>query len=326
MKRRDLIRMIAGSAAAWPLAAHAEGTRRVGMLVGSADNAEGHSRVAAFRQALNMLGWTEGHNLRIDLRWGAANTELTQTFAREIIAVDPDLIFAETTPVVAAVLRENRKIPVVFVNVSDPIGSGFVDSLARPGGLVTGFISNEATLTSKWLELLKQVVPRLQRAALLFNPHTASYVAPFLKAFETAAASLAVQPIVAQVNDVAELESTIADLAKQPNSGLVVMAEIFATVHQQRIVELAAEHRLPTVYPFDFFARNGGLMSYGVDIDDLFRRAAPYVDRILRGATPGDLPVQAPTKFQLIINLKTAGTLRIAVPPSLLATADEAIE
>src|SRR3984957_18255156 len=207
MKRRDLIRMIAGSAAAWPLAAHAEGTRRVGMLVGSADNAEGHSRVAAFRQALNMLGWTEGHNLRIDLRWGAANTELTQTFAREIIAVDPDLIFAETTPVVAAVLRENRKIPVVFVNVSDPIGSGFVDSLARPGGLVTGFISNEATLASKWLELLKQVVPRLQRAALLFNPHTASYVAPFLKAFETAAASLAVQPIVAQVNDVAELES-----------------------------------------------------------------------------------------------------------------------
>jgi putative tryptophan/tyrosine transport system substrate-binding protein len=326
MKRRDLIRMIAGSAAAWPLAAHAEGTRRVGMLVGSADNAEGHSRVAAFRQALKMLGWTEGHNLRIDLRWGAANTELTQTFAREIIAVDPDLIFAETTPVVAAVLRENRKIPVVFVNVSDPIGSGFVDSLARPGGLVTGFISNEATLASKWLELLKQVVPRLQRAALLFNPHTASYVAPFLKAFETAAASLAVQPIVAQVNDVAELESTIADLAKQPNSGLVVMAEIFATVHQQRIVELAAEHRLPTVYPFDFFARNGGLMSYGVDIDDLFRRAAPYVDRILRGATPGDLPVQAPTKFQLIINLKTAGTLRIAVPPSLLATADEAIE
>ena len=330
MKRREFIALLGGAAAAWPLAARAEEQpermRRIGMIVGSADNPEGQSRLGAFRQALAALGWMEGRNARIDLRWGAANTGLTQAFAEEIVGLNPDLIFAETTPVVAAVLRDSRKIPLVFVNVSDPVGSGFVESLARPGGLVTGFISNEASLASKWLELLKETVPQLKRAALLFNPQTASYVEPFWNAFEAAAASFAVQPIAARVHDVAELEVAIGDLARVPNSGLVVMAEIFATVHQQRIVELAAAHGLPAIYPFDFFARNGGLMSYGVDIDDLFRRAAAYVDRILRGAKPSDLPVQAPTKFQLIVNLKTAKTLGLAIPDKLLATADEVIE
>ena len=185
---------------------------------------------------------------------------------------------------VSAVLRESRKIPLVFVNVSDPVGSGFVDNLARPGGLITGFISNEqSSLASKWLELLKEVAPQLTRAALLFNPQTASYVEPFLRAFESAAASFAVQPIAARVHNVGELESAVADLAKVPNSGLVIMAEIFATVHQERIVKLAAQHRLPAVYPFDYFARKGGLMSYGVDVDDLFRRSASYVDRVPQG-------------------------------------------
>jgi putative ABC transport system substrate-binding protein len=329
MRRRELVTLLGGTAVSWPFAVRAQQPdrlRRIGMLVGSADNREGQSRRDAFLQALSALGWTMGRNAHIDLRWGAANGELTQTFAREIVDLNPDLIFAETTPVVSAVLRESRKIPLVFVNVSDPVGSGFVDNLARPGGIVTGFISNEASLASKWLQLLKEVTPRLERAALLFNPQTASYVEPFLRAFESAAASLGVQPIAARVHDVGELEGAVADLAKTPNSGLVVMAEIFATVHQERIVALAAQHRLPTVYPFDFFARNGGLMSYGADVDDLFRRAASYVDRILKGAKPSDLPVQAPAKFQFILNLKTAKTLGLTVPPILLATADEVIE
>jgi len=329
IKRREFITLLGGAAVAWPAAARAQQAdrvRRIGVLVGSADNAQGQSRVTAFRQTLEALGWTEGRNARIDLRWGAAETERTQIFAREIVGLNPDVIFGETTPVIAAILRESGNIPIVFVNVSDPVGSGFVESLARPGGLVTGFISNEPSLASKWLELLKEAAPSVTRVALLFNPATASYVEPFLNAFETAASSFSMAPIAARVHDVAELESTIADLGRMPNGGLVVMAEIFTTVHQERIVALAAEHGLPAVYPFDFFARNGGLMSYGVDIDDLFRRAATYVDRILKGAKPADLPVQAPTKFQLIVNLKTAKTLGLTVPPILLATADEVIE
>lgn len=280
----------------------------------------------AFRQTLQSLGWSDERNVRIDIRWGAANAERTEGFAKDIVGLAPDVILGETTPVVTAVLRESREIPIVFVNVSDPVGSGFVESLARPNGSVTGFISNEASLAGKWLELLKETAPPLKRAALLFNPQTASYVEPFWKAFEVAASSLSVEPIAARVHDVSELEQAIAKLSSVPNSGLVVMAEIFATVHQQRIVELAAEHKLPAVYPFDFFARNGGLMSYGVDIDDLFRRAASYVDRILKGQKAADLPVQAPTKFQLIINLKTAKALGVGVPPTLLAIADEVIE
>jgi putative ABC transport system substrate-binding protein len=329
MRRREFIARLGGAAAAWPLAARAQlplRMRRIGMLVGSADNAEGQSRLNAFREALQAQGWIEGRNIQIDLRWGAANTELTQTFAREIVSENPDVILAETTPVVTAVLQNSRTTPLVFVNVSDPVGSGFVASLARPGGLVTGFISNEASLASKWLELLKEVVPRMKRAALLFNPDTASYVGPFWSAFVSAASSLSVQPIAARVHDVGELESGLADLAGAPDSGLVIMAEIFATVHQKRIIELAAQHHLPAIYPFDFFARNGGLMSYGVDINNLFARAASYVDRILKGENPAELPVQAPTKFQLIINLKTAKTLGLTVPPTLLALADEVIE
>jgi putative tryptophan/tyrosine transport system substrate-binding protein len=330
MERREFITLLGGIVATWPLIARAQPAehvqRRIGMLVGSADNPEGHSRVDAFRQALAALGWTEGRDLRIDLRWGAANTELTKTFAKEVVDLSPELILAETTPVVAALLRESRSIPLVFVNVSDPVGSGFVASLARPGGLITGFISNEASLAAKWLELLRETAPEIKRAALLFNPQTATYVGPFWNTFEVAASSFGIQAIAARVHDVTELESTVADLAGMPNSGLVIMAEIFATVHQKRIIELATEHRLPTVYPFDFFARNGGLMSYGVDIDDLFRRAASYVDRILKGEKPADLPVQAPTKFQLIVNLKTARTLSFTVPTKLLSIADEVIE
>ena len=327
--RRHFISALGGAAVTWPVAARAQQEaqiRRIGVLVGSADNPEGQSRVNAFRQTLESLGWADERNMRLDIRWGAANAELTEVFAGEIVGLAPDVILAETTPVVAAVLQDSRKIPIVFVNVSDPVGSGFVESLARPNSSVTGFISNEASLAGKWLELLKETEPSLKHAALLFNPQTASYVEPFWKAFLVAASSLTVEPIAARVHDVGELEAAITALSSVPSSGLVVMAEIFATVHQQRIVELAAEHKLPAVYPFDFFARNGGLMSYGVDIDDLFRRAASYVDRILRGEKSADLPVQAPTKFQLLVNLKTARALGLSVPPTLLATADEVIE
>jgi putative ABC transport system substrate-binding protein len=329
MRLREFITLIGGMAASWPLAAGAQQTARIariGLLVGSADNPEGRSRVAAFRQTLQMLGWTQGRNAQIDLRWGAADAQRTETLAKEIVGLQPDVIFAETTPVVAALLRESRTIPIVFVNVSDPVGSGFVDSLAHPGGLVTGFISNEPSLAGKWLQLLKEAAPAVKRAALLYNPQTAPYAEPFMDVFKTAGALSSVEAVAARVHDVADLENTIVALAREPDSGMVVMAEIFTTVHQERIVTLAAQNRLATVYPFGFFARNGGLMSYGVDIDDLFRRAASYVDRILGAAKPSDLPVQAPTKFQLIVNLKTAKTLGLTIPPSLLVRADEVIE
>jgi putative tryptophan/tyrosine transport system substrate-binding protein len=329
MRRREFITLLGGTAVAWPIAARGQQTermRRIGVLVGSADNPEGQSRVNAFREELRRLGWTETRNVRIDLRWGAADVKQTQIFAKEIVGLNPDVILAETTPVVAAVMQESPNIPLVFVNVSDPVGSGFVASLARPGGLVTGFISNEPSLAGKWLELLTQAAPQVKRAGLLFNPQTAPFVEPFWSVFETSAWSLSVQPVAARVHDVAEMERAIADVGRVPNSGLVVMAEIFTTVHQLRIVALAAEQRLPTVYPFGFFARNGGLMSYGVDIDDLFRRAAEYVDRILKGEKPADLPVQAPAKFQFAINLKTAKTLGLELPPNLSARADEIIE
>jgi putative tryptophan/tyrosine transport system substrate-binding protein len=329
MRRREFITLVGGAVAVASLPARAqqpERLRRIAMLVGSANNAEGQSRVIAFRQALEAHGWVEGRNVQIDLRWDAANIDLAQSFAKEIVGLAPDVILAETTPVVAAVLSISRKIPLVFVNVSDPVGSRFVDSLARPGEFVTGFISNEASLASKWIELLKEVAPETERAALLFNPDTASYVEPFWRAFESGASSFSIQPIAARVHDVSGLDSAVADLARTPNGGLVIMAEIFATVHQGRIVKLASDYKLPTVYPFDFFARNGGLMSYGVDIDDLFARAASYVDRILRVGRPADLPVQAPTKFQLIVNTKTAKALGLTIPPKLLALADEVIE
>jgi putative ABC transport system substrate-binding protein len=329
VRRREFLTLGGLATAAWPLAGRAqssERSRRIGILVGSADNPEGHSRVDAFRQALGGDGWTDGRDVKIDLRWGAANTELTQKLAEEIVQGNPDVILAETTPVVTAVLQRSRTIPIVFVNVSDPVGSGFVASLAQPGGSVTGFISNEPSLAGKWLELLKEVAPQTQQATLLFNPDTASYIEPFWKAFETAAASLAIKPLAARVHNVGELQNALRDLARTPHSGVVVMAEIFATVHQQRIIELAAENKLPAIYPFDFFARNGGLVSYGVDIDDLFRRAASYIDRILKGEKPAELPVQAPTKFQLIINLKTAKDFGLNISNSLLATADEVIE
>ena len=329
MKRREFITVL-GGAAAWPLAARAqqgERMRRIGVLMSLAEtDPEAQARVAAFRKGLQTLGWAEGRNVHIDIRWAASDAALMQRFAKELIALQPDLILSHNTPTTASLLQQTRTIPIVFVIVSDPVGSGFVASFPRPGGNITGFTNIEPTMAGKWLELLKEIAPSVARVALLFNPATAPYAEYYLGPLKAAAASLAVAAIAEPVRDAPELESVVAAHAREPNSGLLVMPDSFMNVHSADIVSLAARHRLPAVYPFHFFARGGGLLSYGNDLFDSFRRAAGYVDRILKGEKPADLPVQAPVKFNLVINLKTARTLGLDVPPSLLATADEVIE
>ncbi len=331
MRRRAFIALLGATALPMTrplavLAQQASPPRRVAVLVGSAENPEGQRRVNVFQQTLRSLGWTDGQNMKLDIHWSAAESDRAQVLAKASVALEPDVIFAEATPVVAAVLRETRTIPIVFVNVSDPVGSGFAASLARPGGTVTGFISNEPSLGGKWLQILKEIAPKLKRAGLMFNPQAATYVESFVKSFDDAAQSLAVDPLTTPVADLGGIASAFAARDGKPDEGIVVMADIFTTVHQAEIVALAARYRVPTVYPFGFFARNGGLAAYGADIVDLFRRAAEYVDRILRGETPANLPVQAPTKFELVINLTTAKLLGLDVPSGLLASADEVIE
>jgi len=332
MRRRRVIALLSAAAAseiarpfpAW--AQQASPVRRVAVILGSAENSEGHTRVNAFQQTLQSLGWTEGQNLQLDVRWSAAEANRGEDQAKASVAFGPDVIFAEATPVVAALLQETRTIPIVFVNVSDPVGSGFAASLARPGGTVTGFISNEPALGGKWLQLLKEIAPPVKRAGLMFNPPAAPYVGPFLKSFESAAGSLGVEPRAAPVADRAAIETAFAATAGKAGEGFVVLADIFTTVHQAEIVASAARHRVPTLYPFAFFARNGGLAAYGADVVDLFRRAAGYIDRILRGETAANLPVQAPTKFEFVINLKTARVLGLDISSGMLASADEVIE
>jgi putative ABC transport system substrate-binding protein len=330
IKRREFVTLLGGAAAVWPLAARAqqpERMRRIGVLMSLADtDPEAQARVAAFRKGLQTLGWAEGRNVRIDIRWAASDAALIQRFAKELIALQPDLILSHNTPTTASLLQQTRTIPIVFVIVSDPVGSGFVASFPRPGGNITGFTNIEPTMAGKWLELLKEIAPSVARVALLFNPATTPYAEYYLGPLKAAAASFAVEAIAAPVRDAPELESVVAAQAREPNSGLLVMPDSFMNVHSADIVSLAARHRLPAVYPFHFFAEGGGLLSYGNDLFDSFRRAAGYVDHILKGEKPADLPVQAPVKFNLVINLKTAQTLGIQVPPSLLALADEVIE
>jgi putative ABC transport system substrate-binding protein len=330
IRRRDFIGLV-GAAAAWPLAARAQqagGMRRIGVLMAIAEgDREGQARVAAFREGLQKLGWAEGRNIRIDTRWATPrDAEARQRFAKELVALQPDLILSQATPTTATLLQQTRTIPIVFVGVSDPIGSGFVASFARPGGNVTGFITMEPTMAGKWLELLKEIAPRVTRAALLFNPATAPYAEYYLTPFKSAAASFAVQAIIAPVRDTLELASAIAALAREPNGGLMTMPDTFLNAHRAQITSLVARHRLPAVYPFRFFAELGGLMSYGSDLVDDYRRAAGYADRILKGAKPSELPVQAPVKFELVINLKTAKALGLDVPWQLQQRADEVIE
>ena len=330
IRRREFITLVGGAAAAWPLSVRAqqrERLRRIGILSSFAESdAEAYSWVVAFEQGLRALGWAEGHNVRFDKRWAAGDLNRMAKFAKELIDLQPDVILAVTTPSVAALRQQTRTIPIVFVVVSDPVGSGFVESLARPGGNVTGFINIESSLSSKWLALLKDVAPRVKRVALMFNPKTAPYFAFYVRPFEAAAQLMAVVAVSAPVQDRTEIEAAITALGRDEAGGLVVIPDTFPAVHRDLIISLAAQYRLPAIYPVNFYAREGGLMSYGVDLADLHRRAAAYVDRIIKGASPAELPIQLPTKFEFVINLKTAKTLGLTIPDKLLVTADGVIE
>jgi ABC-type uncharacterized transport system substrate-binding protein len=330
MTRRDFITLLGGAAAAWP-AAYAqqpERMRRIGVLMGYAESdSDAQAKVAAFQESLEKLGWVEGHNIRIDTRWPIpADADSMQRFAKELVALQPELILSHITPTTAALMQQTRTIPIIFATVSDPVGSGFVASFSRPGGNVTGFTSIEPMMAGKWLELLKEIAPRIARVAFLFNPVTAPYAEYFLNPLKVAAPSFGVEAIAAPVRDTSELESVVAAQARETNSGLIVTPDSFMDVHRAEVTLLAARFHLPAVYPFRQFSEVGGLLSYGNDQLDNFRRAAVYADRILRGAQPSELPVQAPVKFELVINLKTAKALGLEVPPTLLARADEVIE
>jgi putative tryptophan/tyrosine transport system substrate-binding protein len=328
VNRREVITLLGGAAAAWPLVARAqpERMRRIGVLMAHAESdPEGQIFVAVFRETLQKLGWAEGRNIRIDVRW-AAEIELMAGFAKELVALQPDVILANNTPTTAAVLQQTTTIPIVFAVVADPVGSGFVASLARPDGNVTGFTLTEPTMTSKWLELLKEIAPHVSRVAFLFNPAATPYRDIYLNPFKAAAPNFAVQAIPAPVHSPSELETVIAAQAREPNSGLIVMPDGFMNVHRAKITSLADRWRLPAVYPFRFFAELGGLLCYGNEQRDQFRLAATYVDRVLRGGKPRDLPVQAPVRFELVINLKTAKALGLDVPVQLQQRADEVIE
>jgi putative ABC transport system substrate-binding protein len=329
MRRRDFI-ALAGAAVVWPLAASAQQAdqmRRIGVLMSIAATEPGaQARVAAFRKELQELGWAEGRNIHIDIRWASSDAALMQRLAKELVALQPDLILSHNTPTTAALLQQTRTIPIVFAIVSDPVGSGFIASFPRPGGNVTGFTNIEPAMAGKWLELLKEIAPRVTRVAFLFNPATAPYADYYVSPLEAAAASFSLEAIAAPVRDASELESAIAAQAGAPNGSLVVMPDSFLVSHRAEITSLAARYRLPAVYPFRTFVELGGLLSYGNDLLDGFRRAATYADHILKGATPSALPVQAPVKFELVINLKTAKVLGLDVPFDLQLRADKLIE
>ncbi|SHN78007.1 ABC transporter substrate-binding protein [Bradyrhizobium erythrophlei] len=330
MKRREFITLVGGAATIWPLATRAQQAgpvRRIGILMGGAESdKEGQSSVAAFREGLRKLGWMEGRNSEIDIRWAAADVELMKRFAKELVALQPDLILTSTTPAAAAMLQQTRTISVIFVLVADPVGSGFVTSLPRPGGNATGFTPIVSSLGGKWVELLKEIAPRVARITLVFNRPTATFVDGYLPTFKTAAASLGAETIVAPFNDMPTLESLLTTEAREPNSGLVVIPDAFTQQHRAEITALAARFHLPAVYWSRSFAEAGGLISYGPYLIDEYQRAASYADRILKGAKPSELPVQAPVKFEMVVNLKTAKALGLDVPPSLLAAANEVIE
>jgi putative tryptophan/tyrosine transport system substrate-binding protein len=330
MRRRDFIKALAGSAVALPLAARAqqgERMRRIGILMAFAESdAQAQAYVAAFREGLQKLGWTERQNIQIDIRWGATDPAIMQQFATELVASQPNLILSSGTPTTLALIKQTRTIPIIFATVVDPVGSGLVTSLPQPGGNVTGFINIEGSMSGKWLELLKEIAPRVNRVAFLFNPVTATFADYFLVPFKAAAKSVGVEAIAAPVRDTSELASALAAHAREPNGGLLIMPDAFTVARRAELTSLAAQHRLPAVYPFRFFAELGGLLSYGNDQTDNYRRAAPYADRILKGAKPNELPVQIPVKFELVINLKTAKMLDLNVPSLLQQRADELIE
>ena len=330
LTRRDLIALLGGGVAAWPALAHAQPAgpaRVIGVLLGYASsNPAAQSRVAAFRDALAKLGWTEGHNLRIELRWAEGNADRIGTLAKELVDLRPDAIFGSTTPVVDALARATRTIPIVFVVVSDPVGSGFASSLAHPGGNVTGFTAVESEMGGKWVELLKEIAPGTQRMALLYKPDSGPPLEFHRRSIAAAAASFGVGVSVARVASKDEVESVIAALARTPGNSLIVMPGAFYIANNATIIALAAHYGVPAVYPDPLSPKSGGLIGYGIDFVGSFRQAAGYFDRIFKGAKPGELPIQQPTKFELVINLKAAKALGLTVSPALLAAADEVIE
>ena len=330
LRRREFITLIGGGAAAWPLAARAQQggrLRRMGVLMYAAEtDDEGQAGLAAFREELGKAGWTEGRNIAIAVRWAAADLEAMKRFAKELAGLQPDLILTSGTPSTGAMLQQTRTIPIIFVVVADPVGSGYVANLPHPGGNVTGFTPIVGTLGGKWVQLLKEIAPRLARVTLLFNPPTAPFIEGFIGPFKSAAASLGMAAIVGPVYDMPEVESLVAAQAREPNSGLVVIPDAFTISHRAEITSLAARHRIPAIYWSRSHAELGGLISYGPYIVDEYRRAAAYADRILKGERPTDLPVQAPTKYELVVNLKTAKALGLDVPDGLRALADGLIE
>jgi len=328
MKRREFIGLLAGAATAWPLAARAQQNgpvRRIGVLMPILEtDTEAQPWVAAFREGLQQLGWIEGRNIRIDYRW-AGDFGRIRSYAEELVRLSPDVMVANGNPVVAAVLQQTRTVPIVFVQVADPVGSGFIQSLARPGGNITGLTNFELSMAGKWLELLKEIAPTLTRVAVILHPETAAHVA-FLRVIQAMAPSVGVALTVAGVHDAVEIEGALTTFAAGANGGVIVLPHPVTGNHRDVIIRLAQRGHLPTIAPFEYFAVDGTLMSYGVDSRDLFRRAGSYVDRILKDENPGDLPVQGPTKFEFVINMKAAKALGLTVPPSILLRADEVIE
>jgi putative ABC transport system substrate-binding protein len=326
MRRREFITVL-GGAASWSLAANAQQVRRIGVLMGIPESdRDAQFGLAALKEELRKLGWIEGRNIEMEIRWAKANVESRKRFAEELVALQPDLIVTSSTPGTAAMLQQSRTIPVIFVEVGDPIGSGFVRSLAQPGGNVTGFTPIVGSLGGKWVEVLRDIAPRVSRVTLVFNPPTAPFVKEYLNPFRTAAASYGADAIVGPVNDMSELESLFTTQAREPNSGFIIIPDVFTIGHGEEIISLASRCRVPAIYWSRSFTEIGGLISYGPYIPDEYRRAALYVDRILKGAKPSELPVQAPTKYELVINLKTAEALGLDVPLQLRQLADDVIE
>jgi ABC-type uncharacterized transport system substrate-binding protein len=330
MKRREFISLLSVAAAAWPLAARAQQTermRRIGVLTAGTDanDPDAQARNAVLVQTLQQLGWVEGRNLRIDYLWGEGLANVIRKQAAELVALAPDVILASGTSALGTLLQATRTVPIVFVNVSDPVGSGFVDSLSRPGGNATGFMQFEYSLSGKWLELLKQIAPAVTRAAVLRDSALTSGIGQFA-VIQSVASSVGVEVSPVNVREAGEIEHAIAAFARSPNGGLVVTSSALAVRHRELIIALAARHKLPAIYYRRYWITSGGLASYGYDLPDQYRRAAAYLDRVLKGEKPADLPVQAPTRYELVINLKTAKALGLEIPPTLLARADEVIE